>query len=483
MARSKRSGSRFGVLVVTIGLLCGAGPANARFVACVGNSNTYGALLTDRENDSYPAQLERILRQYGGDWETENFGVNEATVLTQGDVPYVDQEVYLDALASEPDVVIVCFGANASRSSNRGYIQESYVSDYISLIDAFAELPSKPEIWLCYPLKAHSSSYTISDTIIKDQIVPLITQVASERDLPIIDFYTALEDSRHLYNWDGIHPNPSGARLMAEIVAAHLTGVRANPDLNGDGIVNSADMCMVVDHWHTSEPSCDLAPPPFGDGVVDVLDLCALSEYLFTYPGAAAYWKLDQTEGDIAHDSAADCIGTLAGGPAWQPTGGMVDGALEFDGVDDYVMADLILDPEAGPFSILAWVKGGAPGQVIVSQAYAKIGRAVYPGCSWLGIEALGRPTTGLAGAEVILPASDAVVADGQWHQIGLVWDQSSKTSTLYVDEAEVAAYVEPTLPTIKGGLRIGAGKDLGPDTFWSGLIDDVRIYNRAVKP
>ena len=270
---------------------------------------------------------------------------------------------------------------------------------------------------------------------------------------------------------------------MAEIVAAHLTGVRANPDLNGDGIVNSADMCMVVDHWHTSEPSCDLAPPPFGDGVVDVLDLCALSEYLFTYPGAAAYWKLDQTEGDIAHDSAADCIGTLAGGPAWQPTGGMVDGALEFDGVDDYVMADLILDPEAGPFSILAWVKGGAPGQVIVSQAYAKIGRAVYPGCSWLGIEALGRPTTGLAGAEVILPASDAVVADGQWHQIGLVWDQSSKTSTLYVDEAEVAAYVEPTLPTIKGGLRIGAGKDLGPDTFWSGLIDDVRIYNRAVKP
>ena len=272
---------------------------------------------------------------------------------------------------------------------------------------------------------------------------------------------------------------------MAEIVAASLTGVRANPDLNGDGIVDSADMCIVVDHWHTSEPSCDVAPPPFGDGIVDVQDLCALSEYLFTYPGAAAYWRLDETEGDIAHDSAADCVGTLAGNPAWQPAGGMVDGALEFDGVDDYVATDLILDPETGPFSILAWIKGGAPGQAIVSQAYAKEGRSEYAGCSWLGIEALGRLTTGLTSAEAIPPASDAVVTDGQWHRVAMVWDQPSKTSTLYMGGAEVAVYVEPTLPKIKGGLRIGAGagSELGPDMFWSGLIDDVRIYRRVVKP
>jgi len=55
---------------------------------------------------------------------------------------------------------------------------------------------------------------------------------------------------------------------MAEIVSAFLTGLRANPDLNSDGIVDSADMCIVVDHWHTSEPSCDITPPPFGDGIV-----------------------------------------------------------------------------------------------------------------------------------------------------------------------------------------------------------------------
>jgi hypothetical protein len=32
------------------------------------------------------------------------------------------------------------------------------------------------------------------------------------------------------------------------------------------------------------------------------------------------------------------------------------------------------------------------------------------------------------------------------------------------------------------GGLHIGCDKDQTPGTFWTGLIDDVRIYNRAVK-
>jgi hypothetical protein len=33
------------------------------------------------------------------------------------------------------------------------------------------------------------------------------------------------------------------------------------------------------------------------------------------------------------------------------------------------------------------------------------------------------------------------------------------------------------------GDLQIGAGKNLDPSTFWFGLIDDVRIYDRAITP
>jgi hypothetical protein len=162
----------------------------------------------------------------------------------------------------------------------------------------------------------------------------------------------------------------------------------------------------------------------------------------------------------------------------------VVDGALECDGLDDFVGTDLLLDPEAGPFSILAWIKGDAPGQVIVSQADALVGRQDRPGCSWLAIDpVLGTLTTDLVIPEPIPPGPGLIVTDGQWHRVGLVWDASSETSILYVDDAEVATHVQPILPKTYGGLRIGAGRSLEPNTFFAGLIDDVRIYNRAVKP
>jgi Tol biopolymer transport system component len=52
-------------------------------------------------------------------------------------------------------------------------------------------------------------------------------------------------------------------------------------DLNGDGIVDAADMCIVVDNWGTGNQLCDVGPMPWGDGVVDVQDLIVLAEHLF----------------------------------------------------------------------------------------------------------------------------------------------------------------------------------------------------------
>ncbi len=451
--------------------------ANAKLVVCVGGSTTKGRGLSDPINDCYPAQLERLLRQFDPHWETRNFGVNGTTVLIQGDLPYIDTTEYAEALASEPDVVILCFGANASRLPNRGLIEEFYVSDYISLIDAFASLPSEPEIWICYPLKVFSVPNKSSDEIIKNRIIPLITQIASEKELPIIDFYTAFEDSPDFFQWDGIHPNPDGTKLMAEMVSSFITGVRVNPDLNSDGIVDSADMCIIVDNWHTSEPSCDLAPPPFGDGIVDVQDLVALAEYLFVYPGRVAYWKLDETEGNVACDSAFDHNGTLVNGPLWQPSGGVVAGALLFDGIDDYVRTDFVLNPAESRFSVFAWIKDGAPGQVILSQ---------IDGAKWLSADPEGRlmteliPPTPPRATSVPPLISGTIITDADWHRIGIVWDGSYRI--LYVDgiDAKDTDALNP-LESADGGLYIGTGKNLEAGTFFSGLIDDVRIYNMAL--
>jgi hypothetical protein len=103
----------------------------------------------------------------------------------------------------------------------------------------------------------------------------------------------------------------------------------------------------------------------------DVWSFKVLSE-----PGLVGLWKLDEADGGIAYDGAAANDGTVHGDPTWQPNGGQVNGALQFDGIDDYVSTDYILDPADGVFldpadgvfSVFAWIKGGAPGQVIMSQ-------------------------------------------------------------------------------------------------------------------
>jgi len=51
-------------------------------------------------------------------------------------------------------------------------------------------------------------------------------------------------------------------------------------DLNGDEIVDSADMCIMIDQWGENYPLCDIGPMPWGDGIVDVEDLKVLAEHL-----------------------------------------------------------------------------------------------------------------------------------------------------------------------------------------------------------
>jgi len=263
-----------------------------------------------------------------------------------------------------------------------------------------------------------------------------------------------------------------------------LSAVYANEaivDFNGDGIVDSADMCIMIDHWGESYSLCDIGPTPLGDGIVDVEDLKVLSENLFediNDPTLVAHWSLDETEGDIAYNSAADCDGTLIGNPVWHSDGGMLAGALQFDGIDDYVSTDPVLNPADGKFSAIVWVKGGAPGQAVLSQA---------DGVSWLCLDSTeGCLMTELtnSGRSTVGPMlSQAIITDDNWHRIGFVWDGSCRH--LYVDGVEVAKDAAPlsALEGSDGGLYIGCGKNMQPGTFFSGLIDDVRIYNRAVSP
>ena len=249
-------------------------------------------------------------------------------------------------------------------------------------------------------------------------------------------------------------------------------------DFDDNGTVDMNDLLTMIEYLGTGEPMCDIGPMPWGDGVVDEADLGVLMDYwghdVNPPIDPIAHWTLDETDGLRAHDCMGDNDGTLTGGPLWQPAAGTIDGALALDGVDDYVVIDRILNPLHGPFSVFAWIKGGEPGQVIVSQ---------QPGANWLMADASeGRLMTELGatadGSELV---SETTITDGNWHRVGFTWDAS--TRRLYVDDVLVAEDPQTGLASSYGRHYIGCGKDMSPGSFFSGLIDDVRIYNRAVRP
>jgi len=466
--------------LVMVLAVCGfAAAARARLVACVGDSITYGSGIANRTIDGYPAQLQRLLRQYDLSWEVLNFGVSGATLLSRGDLPYVRQAAFANAQACNPDIVIIKLGTNDSKPQNWQY-KSDFVPDYESMIDTFRSLPSRPQVWICKPVPAFYVNFSIRPEVIRDEILPLIDRIAREKNAPVIDLYTALQDSGKLFP-DGIHPNAEGAGLMAQTIAPFLLGVRSLPDFDRDGVINFADFARLALLWRQNESPFDVAPVPNGDGLLDPRDLGGLARFWMMYPGMVAHWEFDEAQGEVAHDSLARLNGTVHGSPAWQPGEGRIGGAINLDGIDDYVTTGTILNPGVGPFTVFVWVKGGRPGQTILSQS-----NKTGTGEVWLGTDAVtGAVMTRLTdGSRITQPlASNAVITDGAWHYLRLVWDGSGRH--LYVDGKEVAADKRKlnALRSSDADFYFGAGEDLEPGAFWSGQLDDLRFYGRAVIP
>lgn len=186
-------------------------------VACIGDSITFGSGISNREKNSYPAQLGVML---GKEYDVRNFGVSGATLLNQGDLPYTKQNAYKAALKFEPNIVIIKLGTNDSKPQNWKK-KDQYVADYVSLIESFQQLPSMPKVYLCYPVPVFEDHWGITENVVKAEVVPLVKEVSEKTKLPVIDLYAALSDQAKCFP-DGVHPNADGAKLMAEAVSKAL---------------------------------------------------------------------------------------------------------------------------------------------------------------------------------------------------------------------------------------------------------------------
>ncbi|MCP4452033.1 MAG: LamG domain-containing protein, partial [Planctomycetes bacterium] len=204
-----------------------------------------------------------------------------------------------------------------------------------------------------------------------------------------------------------------------------------------------------------------------------------------------AHWKLDETEGlDVADSSGYGNNGVLIGMDGSEWTTGHNGGALAFSGVSgnaasgNYVRfenaTNLQLTDSA---TISAWVKLNEGNDGVYMGIAGKLISGQYKGFALVrhssNVFRLWCNDAGfnLAGAEA---SSDATYTDTEWHHLAGVVDDG--TSTLYVDG--VRQIQEGAVDLIDSGTYAHIGKQYSDDSshrYWNGLVDEVRIYYRAL--
>jgi len=186
-----------------------------------------------------------------------------------------------------------------------------------------------------------------------------------------------------------------------------------------------------------------------------------------------SHWEFDEGSGNIAYDSINGNNGNIYGA-TW--TTGIIGGALDFDGVDDYVktLNNIFTNAHlAAGATLSAWFKTDSSnyGYVADDEGYLALGVNLYTHPNKL---------LGTADGGVHIYYSSSNVNDNLWHHVAIVWD-GTNTSILYLDGvSESFGTSGPPTPNIKNRpFTIGVHSTIS--AYLNGIIDDVRIYNHAL--
>lgn len=200
-----------------------------------------------------------------------------------------------------------------------------------------------------------------------------------------------------------------------------------------------------------------------------------------------AWWSFDYSSRDYAQDlTGFNNYGTKMG-PIY--VAGKVAGALQFDGVDDYVeVADHFeLNFGTGDFSFDAWIKTNANigVEVIVDKREGyNYGYSFFLNDGFLSLQlADGSFPFGYTNY-----ASPVFAADGNWHHIAITVSRSSKQGILFYLDGASTQFGDPTVHpatlTNTDNLRIGRNSSAGdsdPIGTFKGILDEIELFNRVL--
>jgi len=329
---------------------------------------------------------------------------------------------------------------------------------------------------------------------------------ASTQDLPsrtIVEYATSIFDKKLVYP-AAITASTQNlpSRIAVEYATSIMTMELHNPDITID-----SDNDGIFDAWEALYPGLD----PFNDDANDDLDNDGYTNYVEYLEGTApndatsiptnihlnealaAFYPFNNNTND---ESGNGNDGTSYGGAALtEDKFGNADRAFGFDGIDDYIYLD-DPDTEENPTfddniitrtgSFWFRTKNAEQLQIIYEEGGGSNGINVYIHDSRVWIGAWSEDNS-WDGVWVSIPTTS-----NEWHHVVYVFDSASSQSLklYYNGKLETEASVPTQIHSHTGDDAIGAmindtkldtGYAVDDDFYFSGAIDDIRIYNRAL--
>ena len=190
-------------------------------VACVGDSITWGSHIKNRNVDSYPAQLQKLL---GDAYTVCNFGCKGRTMSRKGDTPYVITKNFKASIKQQPDIVILQLGTNDSKTIN--WVDQAFFEKETHwMLSQFINLPSKPTVYVSLPPPFFCERKGFNIKAFNYGVLPGIKNVAQQLGITVINVNGSFLDTNGNIDSsykkifpDCIHPNHIGAGIIAKTI-------------------------------------------------------------------------------------------------------------------------------------------------------------------------------------------------------------------------------------------------------------------------
>ncbi len=199
-----------------------------------------------------------------------------------------------------------------------------------------------------------------------------------------------------------------------------------------------------------------------------------------TRAGLVGYWEFDETSGSTAYDSSGNNIDASVFGGNWE-SGGQIDGALDFDGTDDYVDTT-IASNAISDLTFCMWFQSddaGSIGDDEVAQRFITQMRTSTTSRLALGINNNRLAVYWHDGSSNVEQTGGPNLSVGQWYHAVVTYDGSDVR--LYLDGSEKDSFSESSMSSSSTSTNIQIGRERDGLRYFDGLLDDVRVYRRAL--